>query len=88
MRNFRDEYMVGSSSPSKRYFSTVTAALYADSGWYGVNEEHVEHLAWGHGLGCDFVYGSCAKWKDLHEGYFCGRGRDQVPYDRKSEAVL
>ena len=87
MRNFRDEYMVGSSSPSKRYFSTVTAALYADSGWYGVNEEHVEHLAWGHGLGCDFVYGSCAKWKDLHEGYFCETsGETTCSYDRKSEA--
>lgn len=87
MRNFRDEYMVGSSSPSKRYFSTITAALFADSGWYDVNANMVEHLAWGHGLGCDFVFGSCSKWKDLRDGYFCERnGETSCSYDRTTEA--
>ena len=47
MRAFRDEYMVGSSSPGKRTFSAISAALFADSGWYDVDEALVEPLPWG-----------------------------------------
>lgn len=85
MRLFRDEYMVGSSSPSYRTFSVVTAALFADSGWYGVDESVVEPQHWGHHKGCDFVEKSCGEWN--HPGYLCrGGGELACSYDRRSQA--
>ena len=84
MRNFRDEYMVGSSSPGKRYFSAISAALFADSGWYTVNEGMVEPLPWGYKAGCDFLEKSCTEWP---EPFMCSRaGATQCSYDRRGEA--
>lgn len=54
--------MVGSSSPGKRTFSGITAALFADSGWYDVNETKIEPLPWGHHAGCDFLSKPCTQW--------------------------
>ena len=85
MRLFRDEYMVGASSPSFRAFSVITAALFADSGWYGVDESVVEPMAWGHHLGCDFVEKSCGEW--TQPGYLCrGSGELSCSYDRRQQA--
>ena len=76
--------MVGSSSPSKRYFSSITAALFADSGWYTVNEKLVEPLVWGYKKGCDFIERSCSEWPPE---YICTRsGATQCSYDRLGEA--
>lgn len=84
MRNFRDEYMVGSSSPGKRYFSAITAALFADSGWYAVSERRVEPLPWGYKAGCSFLTESCEEWP---EPFLCRNGGStQCSYDRRGEA--
>jgi leishmanolysin len=45
MRWFRDEYMVGSSSPGKKFFSALSAALFADSGWWVVSLNLDTHAA-------------------------------------------
>ena len=85
MRALRDEYMVGSSSPSVRTFSAITAALFADSGWYGVDESKVEPFHWGHHAGCSFVEGPCRDWK--LPGYLCERnGEVACSFDRRSQA--
>ena len=85
MTAFRDEYMVGSSSPSKRYFSAVTAALYEDSGWYDVNEALVEPLAWGYHAGCGFVQRPCSAWQA--GSYRCSNSYGPTcSYDRRSRA--
>ena len=85
MRIFRDEYMVGSASPGKRTFSAITAALFADSGWYDVNESHVEPLPWGFHAGCDFVSRKCSEW--TRPGYLCSaRSQEACSYDRRSQA--
>lgn len=85
MRFFRDEYMVGSSSVSKRYFSPITAALFADSGWYGVDASRAEPFSWGHNAGCDFLEKPCDEW--TMPGYICHSDRSTTcSYDRRSQA--
>ena len=85
MRAFRDEYMVGSSAPGKRTFSAITAALFADSGWYDVNETMIEPLAWGHDAGCDFLTRPCSEWTEPR--YLCTqKGDSQCSYDRRGMA--
>jgi hypothetical protein len=77
--------MVGSASPGKRTFSSITAALFADSGWYDVNETLVEPLAWGHDAGCDFLSKPCTEWAQSR--YTCvSRGEEACSYDRRATA--
>ena len=85
MRWFRDEYMTGSASPGERVFSTMTAALFADSGWYVVNASLSEPMPWGHDEGCDFVQKPCDEWKQ--RGYLCRGTYDTAcSYDRMAKS--
>lgn len=43
-------------------FSNVTLALFHDTGWYDVNFNMSEKLAWGYKRGCEFVLKSCGQW--------------------------
>ena len=75
--------MVGSSSPGVHTFSAITAALFADSGWYEVNEALVEPLSWGHHAGCAFVHQSCAQWSQPR--YTCNSAGEQAcSFDRQT----
>lgn len=55
--------MTGSHTQN-RVFSRLTLAIMEDSGWYRANYSLAQRLAWGRGLGCDFVMKSCKFWMD------------------------
>ena len=78
-------HQVGASSPGRRTFSSISAALFADSGWYEVNETKIEPLAWGHHAGCDFLDRPCSEWSQPR--YTCTREREALcSYDRRGMA--
>jgi len=73
-RVFENEYMTGVVTPFPIY-SRITAALFKDMGWYGVNDSshRLETLIWGKNMGCSFCNSSCTNWPlgDKKEGYRC-----------------
>ena len=63
----------------------MTAALFADSGWYYVNSSLAEPMPWGNGAGCDFVQKSCDAWRG--RGYRCSHASQTAcSYDRRAKA--
>jgi len=54
--------------------STLTLALFQDSGWYTVDYTAAESYAWGNGQGCSFAMDQCNTW---HESYFCQTRHEQ-----------
>lgn len=64
-RVFEDEAMTGVTTQVEAV-SRITLALLEDSGWYRVNYDNAEEMAWGRGLGCDFVKSSCLTWMKSH----------------------
>lgn len=65
-RIFENEAMTGTYTQNP-VISRITLALMEDTGWYSVNYLFAEHLAWGKGLGCDFVKRSCLDWIDTQK---------------------
>uniref|UniRef100_A0A7I4YPQ5 Leishmanolysin-like peptidase n=1 Tax=Haemonchus contortus TaxID=6289 RepID=A0A7I4YPQ5_HAECO len=60
-RVFENELMSG--VPTQVFaMSRVTLALFEDSGWYSVDYNKAEDMAWGRNLGCTFATKSCLTW--------------------------
>lgn len=94
-RLYRDEYMTAAASPGPRILSSLTLALFEDSGWYAVNASAAEPLPWGFRAGCKFVLQSCAQWPSIGTStdglelppYTCGEATpDQCHYDHRAKA--
>lgn len=81
-RMFYPEALSGVISPTTNVLSPVTLALLEDSGWYKANYTKAHVSPWGHGVGCDFVEGSClagggngydGSIPSTSKGFFCNK---------------
>jgi Leishmanolysin len=58
-RLFYPEALSGVISPTTNILSSLTLALFEDTGWYRANYTGSRMSPWGLGAGCDFVYEPC-----------------------------
>lgn len=65
-----DELMTASRIGPTKTFSSLTMAIFRDSGWYVVDDSQMATLSWGYKRGCDFFNLAC---KDTAKTYseFC-----------------
>ena len=81
-RLFYPEAMSGVISPTSNIMSSLTLALYEDSGWYLANYTNSRMSPWGLGAGCDFIEKPCLVTDELGativpsygQGFFCSEG--------------
>lgn len=70
-RVYMNEYMTGTLNANlPAVYSAMTLALFQDSGWYIVDYNVAEQLAWGNGEGCAFAQDYCKTWPTT---YFCSQ---------------
>jgi len=78
-RLFYPEALSGVISPTTNILSSLTLALFEDSGWYLANYTSSQMSPWGLGVGCDFVEKPCLLNNtqgetfvpEYSEGFFC-----------------
>ena len=81
-RLFYPEAMSGVISPTTNIMSSLTLALYEDSGWYLANYTNSRMSPWGLGAGCGFINKPCLVTDeagatvvpDYGQGFFCNQG--------------
>ena len=75
--------MTGRSEPYTKV-SEFTFAFFEDTGWYVVDYDKAEALAWGNEQGCSFVDDTCDRWSSR---YFCeDEGEDGCTVDLEARA--
>ncbi|KAI0227468.1 Leishmanolysin-like peptidase [Lamellibrachia satsuma] len=74
-RVFENELMTAVQTPGP-VLSRISLAVLQDTGWYVVNYSRAGPLAWGKGLGCDFVTKSCMEWMETKRA----KGEPIMPY--------
>jgi len=73
-RHYNSEFLTAVATTTYQVLSPLTLALLEDSGWYRPNYAAAKVSSFGHGAGCDFVYGDCivdGKAPTYSEGIFC-----------------
>ncbi|KAL8014824.1 putative EGF-like domain, peptidase M8, leishmanolysin [Plasmopara halstedii] len=60
-----NEYMSAISAYDPVY-STLTLALFADSGWYDASFSQAQPLPWGYHEGCGMAKSRCSQWGDRY----------------------
>lgn len=81
-RLFYPEALSGVISPTTNILSSLTLALFEDSGWYLANYTNSRMSPWGLGAGCDFVEKPCLVTDEVgavvlpeySQGFFCNEG--------------
>ena len=73
-RLFHSDYLTAIRGPTRQHLTPLTLALLEDSGWYRPDYSASSVPPFGHGAGCDFVYGDCVvdgKVPTYASSYFC-----------------
>lgn len=77
-RLFYPEALSGVISPTANIVSSLTLALFEDSGWYKANYTMSQMSPWGLGAGCEFATGACLTQgtngpsvPEYSQGFFC-----------------
>eukprot|EP00003_Mantamonas_plastica_P027914 TRINITY_DN612_c2_g1_i1.p1 TRINITY_DN612_c2_g1~~TRINITY_DN612_c2_g1_i1.p1 ORF type:complete len:1009 (+),score=224.98 TRINITY_DN612_c2_g1_i1:1041-4067(+) len=87
-RTLGNELMTSSASQHQdAILSNITLALFHDMGYYVVNFDKAETLAWGNNLGCNFTEGNCATTDWPTEGYRCTSNVQSCTFDRQHKGV-
>ncbi|RNF00132.1 surface protease GP63, partial [Trypanosoma conorhini] len=80
LRNAKDELMSELGGHTAGYYTALTMAMFEDLGYYKAVWGMEEPMAWGRGVGCDFLEKPCSdKSPTEHPGMFC---------DKKTEKSL
>eukprot|EP00566_Odontella_aurita_P024760 CAMPEP_0113584424 /NCGR_PEP_ID=MMETSP0015_2-20120614/33102_1 /TAXON_ID=2838 /ORGANISM="Odontella" /LENGTH=97 /DNA_ID=CAMNT_0000489485 /DNA_START=3 /DNA_END=292 /DNA_ORIENTATION=+ /assembly_acc=CAM_ASM_000160 len=73
-RLFHSDYLTAIRGSTRQHLSPLTLAILEDTGWYKPDYTKAALGPFGHGAGCDFVFGDCIVNGEIPpygRDYFC-----------------